>query len=106
MKRFLTITALLGTVALGACSVPVPKCSNAETDHCGHGLAYSEERTVPVGQRAAPAPEPEPVVIAEPEPEPMPEPAPEPEPMPEPEPDDSQVMQKADEPTYMKGMSK
>ncbi len=107
MKRFLTVTALAGTLALGACSgMSLPECSSSDLDGCGRDMAYTEERTAPVGNRA-PAPAPEPVVVA-PEPQPEPEPMPEPEPVaePAPEPVDTQIMRQADEPVYVKGMSK
>lgn len=104
MKRFLTLAALIGGVsALSACSM-MPECSSSELDGCGRDMAYTEERTVPIGQHPVVVEEEEVVVVEEPAPEPIVEPEPMPEPEPVMEPDDSQVMQQADEPSYVKGM--
>lgn len=112
MKRILTLTALLGTVSLASCS-GLPECSSSDLDGCGRDMAYTEERTVPAGQHVAAA-EPAasetmaPMEAEETAIEPMPEPEPvtEPAPAPAPEPVDTQVMRQADEPSYVKGMSK
>ena len=101
MKKFLaTLFVTCGALTLSGCANGIPECNNATLDNCGRNSAYTEERTIGVmGPRPAPAPEP--VMAPEPVPEPVVE-APPPEPAPEPV--DTQIMQKADEPSYVKGL--
>ena len=104
-KIFSTLCVAFGALTLTAC-MDIPACNDADLDGCGRNSAYTEERTVgimghrqPAQEEPAPAPMPEPVAEPVVEEEP-----PDPVMAPPPEPVDTQFMQEADEPDYMKGL--
>ncbi|MEM7618271.1 MAG: hypothetical protein AAF244_02690 [Pseudomonadota bacterium] len=93
MKKLLGLGVLAAaTISLSACG-GLADCKD-ELDECGHGGAYTEERTAQADKKMVP-PAPEPVVAA-PAPAPVPAPAPAPAPAPEPVIDDTPVMTSAE----------